>query len=160
MIPEIYIASFIVTCLTVFTSLNLFNLTRTLHGRREKSARAYAEVKHPQGIIFALAALGTLVFFIESVAYAFIVFAGVFQTSEFPLQLCFQHDSYVQAIGIPLETGGYFLFLWSVLERGRYAVSWEMRENQKLVTWGPFRYIRHLPTWLISYCFLAVLHAA
>ncbi|MGD8505817.1 MAG: isoprenylcysteine carboxylmethyltransferase family protein [Candidatus Bathyarchaeota archaeon] len=133
--------------LIIFTSLNLLNLARTLRVRRQESAKAYAEVKRPQGIIFALAAFGTLFFFVESVTYPFIMFSGVFQTGNFPLQLRFQHDSYIQVVGIILETAGYSLFLWSVLERGRYAVSWEMQEDHQLVTSGPYRYIRH-PSYL------------
>jgi protein-S-isoprenylcysteine O-methyltransferase Ste14 len=50
-------------------------------------------------------------------------------------------------IGVALETIGYFLFLWSVFERGRYATSWEMYEDHKLVTSGPYHYVRH-PSYL------------
>jgi protein-S-isoprenylcysteine O-methyltransferase Ste14 len=42
-----------------------------------------------------------------------------------------------------LTAFGYFLFVWSVLARGRYATSWDMSEDHKLVTWGPYRYVRH-----------------
>lgn len=42
---------------------------------------------------------------------------------------------------------GYFIFLWSVFARGRYATTWKMLENHKLVTWGPYRYVRH-PSYL------------
>jgi protein-S-isoprenylcysteine O-methyltransferase Ste14 len=77
-------------------------------------------------------------------AYPLLVFTGLFSSIKFfPLQLHFQYDSYIQAIGIALEIAGYSLFLWSVLERGHYAVSWEMSENHRLVTWGPYRYVRH-----------------
>jgi methanethiol S-methyltransferase len=38
---------------------------------------------------------------------------------------------------------GSVLFMWSVLARGRYSVSWSMPIDQKLVTCGPYRYIRH-----------------
>ncbi len=42
-----------------------------------------------------------------------------------------------------LEAAGYMIFLWSVLERGRYSVAWEMAEDHRLVTSGPYRYVRH-----------------
>ena len=147
MMPEVFTASFIVVWLIIFASLNLYNLARTVRGRRQESTRAYAEVKRPQGIVLALAAFGTLFFFVESVAYPFIVFTGLLQTSDFPLQLRFQYDSFIQFVGILLETAGYSLFLWSILERGRYAVSWEMQDDHQLVTSGPYRYIRH-PSYL------------
>ncbi|UCE44576.1 MAG: isoprenylcysteine carboxylmethyltransferase family protein [Candidatus Bathyarchaeota archaeon] len=132
-----------VTCLIAFLSLNLFNATRTHCDRDRKNAKTYAEVERPQGFIFTLAAFGTLFFFLESIAYPLLAFAG----AEIPLRLSFQHDSYVQGIGILLEISGYSLFMWSVLERGRYATSWEMREDHKLVTSGPHRYMRH-PSYL------------
>jgi len=38
---------------------------------------------------------------------------------------------------------GYSLFSWSVIARERYAASWGMSEEHRLVTWGPYRYVRH-----------------
>ena len=148
MLPELHIAWFVCGCLGVFFALNLFNLLRTMRSRRRKPTEVYAAAKRPQGFLFALAASGTIFFFLVSMAYPFLVFTGLSQSIEyFPLQLRFQYDSWIQVIGIPLETMGYFLFLWSVLERGRYATSWEMQEDHKLVTSGPYRYVRH-PSYL------------
>jgi protein-S-isoprenylcysteine O-methyltransferase Ste14 len=59
------------------------------------------------------------------------------------LQLRFPLDSSVQVLGLALMGGGFFLFIWSVLARGRYSVSWDMPEDHKLVTWGPYRHVRH-----------------
>lgn len=148
MLPEFLIAFFLVTCLTGFFSLNLFNLARTRRRRHDKEVKIYAEVERPKGFIFVLAAFGTLLFFLESIAYPFLAFAGLLSLIQhFPLQLNFQHDSFIQGVGILLELAGYVLFLWSVLERSRYSVSWEMPENHKLVTSGPYRYVRH-PSYL------------
>lgn len=146
MLSEFPIAVFLVICLAVFSSLNLFNLARTRHSRPEKTAKVYAEVKRPGGVFFALAAFGTVFFFLVSMAYPFLVFTGQ-SVQHFSLQPRFHYDSWIQVIGILLETVGYFLFLWSVLERGRYATSWEMHEDHKLVTSGPYRYVRH-PSYL------------
>jgi protein-S-isoprenylcysteine O-methyltransferase Ste14 len=38
---------------------------------------------------------------------------------------------------------GFLLFIWSVVARGRYSLSWAMPRDHALVTWGPYRYIRH-----------------
>jgi protein-S-isoprenylcysteine O-methyltransferase len=42
---------------------------------------------------------------------------------------------------------GFFLFSWSVIVRGRYAISWKMPEDHVLVTWGPYGFVRH-PSYL------------
>lgn len=148
MLPEFLIAFFLMTCLTVFFSINLFNLARTRRSKHEQKVKVYAEVERPKGVIFVLAAFGTLFFFLESIAYPFLAFTGLLPLIQhFPLQLHCQHDSFVQVVGILLELAGYALFLWSVLERGRYSVSWEMPENHKLITSGPYRYVRH-PSYL------------
>jgi protein-S-isoprenylcysteine O-methyltransferase Ste14 len=145
MLSELYIAWFVCGCLGVFFALNLYNLLRTKRSR--KPTDVYAEVRRPHGFLFALAAFGTLFFFLVSMAYPFLVFAGYSKSEYFPLQLGFRYDFWIQVIGITLVTMGYFLFLWSVLERGRYATSWEMQEDHKLVTSGPYRYVRH-PSYL------------
>lgn len=148
MLSELHIALFLVACLASFFSLNLLNFARTVRSRPRRTTKACAEVERPKGLIFTLTAFGTMLFFLESMAYPFLVLTGLSQWGDpFLPQLHFQHGLYVQVVGILLETVGYSLFLWSVLKRGRYAVSWEMRENHKLVTSGPYRYLRH-PSYL------------
>jgi len=133
-------------CLLCFCGANLYNFKR--HGTNKRAKKYKAEVERPRGLIFTLSALGTLVFFLESLFYILVVFAGL-QTvlrNSF-LQLQFPFDSWVQIAGILITAFGYFLFIWSVLARGQYATSWEMPRDQKLVTWGPYRYVRH-PSYL------------
>jgi protein-S-isoprenylcysteine O-methyltransferase Ste14 len=50
-------------------------------------------------------------------------------------------------VGLLVMVVGYVIFIWSVLVRGRYAVSWQMPANHKLVERGPYRYVRH-PSYL------------
>ena len=146
MLPDLPIAVFLALCLLVFCSANLYNLRRYSAGK--KGLRYEAEVKRPKGLIFILSALGTIIFFLESVFYILLVFAGLQPTPHFfLLQLRFPFDSWMQLTGLLVTAFGYFLFIWSVLARGRYATSWEMPENQRLVTWGPYRYVRH-PSYL------------
>lgn len=148
MLSGFHVALFLTFCLVVFFVVNLFNLIRTVKTRHREDAKTHAEVERPKGFPMALAAFGTMFFFLVSATYPFLVFTGLFQLIEhIPLQLRFPCDTWIQAIGILLETAGYFLFLWSVLERGRYATSWEMRKDHKLVTSGPYRYVRH-PSYL------------
>lgn len=49
----------------------------------------------------------------------------------------------VRESGVVFFVAGSTLFIWSVLARGRYSVSWSMPVDQKLITSGPYRYVRH-----------------
>ena len=98
--------------------------------------------------MFALAAVGTMFFWLESFLYPILVFSSLsFVFQSFPLQLGFPYDFWVQIFGIILTVLGYLLFSWSVIARKKYAVSWGMTEQHRLVTWGPYRYVRH-PSYL------------
>jgi len=146
MLTSQVIAIFLTACLTIFASINLHNITKS--NASKQGSKYKAEVEHPSGPIFALAALGTVIFFLESVLYIILVFTGLHTIiSRSLLQLQFPFDSWVQSAGIIMTAFGYTLFIWSVLARGKYATSWEMPENQKLVTWGPYSYVRH-PSYL------------
>jgi len=153
MLPDMSIAAFLALCLTVFFGLNLYNLAR--HSRAKRSVTFKAEVEMPRGPIFVLAAFGTLVFFAEAVLYVPIVLLGFeWILTDSLVQLRFAFDSFVQLAGMFITGFGYSLFVWSVLARGRYATSWEMSENHKLVTGGPYRYVRH-PSYLAYFILFA-----
>lgn len=146
MLPETLVAGFLAACLTIFYGVNVYNLKK-FH-KVKKGLKYQAEVKLPRGPLFVLAALGTFALFIESASYIILVFVGFHKVLiDSWLQLRFPFDSSVQAVGLFLTAFGYSLFIWSVLARGRYATSWEMPENHKLVTWGPYSYVRH-PAYL------------
>lgn len=133
-------------CLAIFFLVNLINLART--SRSRKRTKAYAEVKRPTGVFLGIAALGTVVYFIEAFIYSLLVFTNQINILQNTLlQLHFPYDVYVQFFGLILTVAGCLLFIWSVIARGKYATSWEMLEKHKLVTWGPYRYIRH-PSYL------------
>jgi len=146
MLIETLIAIFLLTCLVCFFSVNLHNIL-IVHKRRG-DARVYAEVERPSGFIASLAAVGTIVYFLEALTYPFLLFTNVISILyDFPFYFQFSFVFYVQILGLVFTFVGYFLFMWSVVVRGRYAVSWMMPENQRLVTWGPYRYVRH-PSYL------------
>jgi protein-S-isoprenylcysteine O-methyltransferase Ste14 len=146
MLIETAIATFLFACLVCFFSFNLYNILK-IHKRRGY-AKVYAEVEHPSGFVVSLAAAGTIVYFLEVLAYLFLVFTGfISMFYVFPFYFQSQFTFYMQIFGLVLTFAGYFLFIWSVAVRGAYATSWEMLENQRLVTWGPYRYVRH-PSYL------------
>jgi len=146
MLNEVLIAAFLSVWLAVFFSVNLHNIMR-FH-RRKKGGRTYAEVERPFSLAIALAAVGTAAYFLLVLLFLILAFFGLSSVlSDFPLGVQFPFMDYVQILGLVLTSLGYFLFIWSVIVRGRYATSWEMPEHQELVTGGPYRYVRH-PSYL------------
>ena len=143
---ETVAAVLLLVWLGCFFSVNLHNI---LKGQKLRSGeKAYAEVERPIGLIIGLAAVGTAVYFLEVFSYLFLVFSGlIFGLYDFLFLFRFPFISYMQILGLVLTSVGYFVFIWSVVVRGRYAVSWAMPEKQRLVTSGPYRYVRH-PSYL------------
>jgi protein-S-isoprenylcysteine O-methyltransferase Ste14 len=141
MSTETVVAFYLLVCSILYFTFNLYNILR-VH-KRGSGLTVYAEVERPLGAIVSLAAVGTLAYFFEIFLYLFLVFAGFISGLDGFLYLRFPFMFQLQIFGLSLTSLGYFLFIWSVVARGRYAVSWKMPENQKLVTWGPYRYGRH-----------------
>jgi len=150
---ETIIACFLLISLGLFFSINLHNIL-VMH-RSDDGVRSRAEINMPSDFVVSVAALGTFAYFFEALSYPFLVLANlpsllsVFAFSP-PTMLAFS----TQVLGLLLTAIGYFLFLWSIIVRGRYATSWAMRNNHKLVTWGPYRYVRH-PSYL-AYFFMFI----
>jgi protein-S-isoprenylcysteine O-methyltransferase Ste14 len=146
MLAEQIIAGVLVCCLTLHLGVNAWNLVKA--PRTKRAHQSSSKSKPPKSPIFALAAIGTMLFWLESFLYPILVFSGLsFVFHSIPLQLGFPYDSWVQAFGVILTVTGYLLFSCSVIARKRYAVSWGMAEHHRLVTWGPYRYVRH-PSYL------------
>jgi len=146
MLTETVVAVFLLFWLGCFFSVNLHNIVK--RQKLRNGEKVYAEVERPIGSTIGLAAVGTLVYFVEVFSYLFLAFSGcIFGLGDFPFVLQFPFMLYMRILGLVLTSVGYFAFIWSVFVRGRYAVSWEMPKNQKLVTWGPYRYVRH-PSYL------------
>jgi len=146
MLTEIVVAVFLLFWLGCFFSVNLHNIVKGQKLR--KGEKVCAEVERPLGSTIGLAAVGTLVYFAEVFSYLFLVFTGlIFGLCDFPFLFQSPFTFSIRILGSILTSVGYFIFIWSVVVRGKYAVSWAMPENQRLVTWGPYRYVRH-PSYL------------
>jgi protein-S-isoprenylcysteine O-methyltransferase Ste14 len=146
MLTESVVAVFLLGWLVCFLLVNLFNIVK---GQKlKRGVKTYAEVERPADFAMSLATFGTITYFLEVLSYLFLVFTdtiSVLHDSPFVFQ--FPFASYMQIIGLILTSTGYVIFIWSVISRGKYSVSWEMPENQKLVTWGPYHHVRH-PSYL------------
>ena len=146
MLAEQIIAGVLVCCLTLHLGVNAKNFVKARRTKRIK--KSSSKSKSPKSPMFALAAVSTMLFWLESFLYPILVFSGFsFVFHSLPLQLRFPHDSWVQVFGIILAVIGYLLFSWSVIAREKYAVSWSMVEHHRLVTGGPYCYVRH-PSYL------------
>ena len=146
MFMETVTVCFLLTCLIVFFSMNLYNVLVVHEYSDKKPPRA--EVDRPSGLIFNTAALGTVVYFFEVFSYSLLVLtSSVSVLSVVAFTVSDGLAFYAQIFGMLLTAFGHFLFLWSVAARRKYASSWAMRENHRLVTWGPYRLVRH-PSYL------------
>jgi len=140
LISHIVVSAFLSVCMAIYFVINIHNI---IGGTRERRVgKAYAEVEHPHGLLFSMAAFSTLLFFVLSLFY---VVLSLCNMMDGPISASMQlpNGEFIQGMGIILMASGYTLFVSSVIVRGRYSVSWEMPEDHKLIVTGPYRYIRH-----------------
>jgi len=150
MLIDVPAAIFLLICLVSFASANLHNIL-AVHSRigsaRAKaeikrlwphlyphpptlSAKAYAKVESPSGFLIGTAAAGTITYFLLALLCPFLVFTGyTAMLFTLPVQSEPSMMFYLQIVGLVLTGTGYFLFNWSVVARGEYAVSWTMTET-------------------------------
>jgi len=144
MLKDSVVSSVLALYLIAFFSVNLGNV---LSGRKQREGkRAYAEMERPRGLWMILSALGTLFFFAEALLFVGAVSTGLGNLID-AHRLKWVGGAAIQVFGLVLIGLGILVFLWSVVTRGQYSVSWEMPEDHALVTRGPYRYVRH-PSYL------------
>lgn len=146
MLAEMGVALTLVVLVVCFFSVNLHNILKARGGGRH--VREGPEGRRPSGLFVGLAMMGTLAYFVAVFAYLFLAFSGaIFELYRFPYHFHAPPAVYMQVPGLVLTAGGYGMFIWSVVARGKYAVSWQMPADQRLVTWGPYAFVRH-PSYL------------
>jgi protein-S-isoprenylcysteine O-methyltransferase Ste14 len=143
-----FTAIVVTLCVLLFVVVNLDNLLRYHAGFSATMATSETpEIIKPMAAPLMLAGLGTGVFFLESCLYVILGFwRGLLQLSALNL-LGTEAGGPAALAGLFAMVLGYAIFLWSVVVRGRYATSWQMPADHKLVEWGPYRYVRH-PSYL------------
>lgn len=145
MFSDTIAALILLICVGAFAATNLHNIL-IVH-RRRRDDESYAEVERPSGVAVGTAALATFVLSLETILYIFLALSDIADLNSIPLGFGFEILPYIQLSGLALAVMGYLMSIWSVIARGVYAASWEMKCDHKLVTWGPYRYVRH-PSYL------------
>ncbi|MCW4013371.1 MAG: isoprenylcysteine carboxylmethyltransferase family protein [Candidatus Bathyarchaeota archaeon] len=121
----------LVTGLAVFWGVSLRNVLK----HRGIGVRNQSET--PLSLGFILALIGSLSLFAESLALI-----ALERTDNIYIMI-----GVPQIIGLSLFFIGCLLHAWSVVVRERYATSWSMREDHKLITEPPYSLVRH-PSYL------------
>ena len=136
-----FAAAVVACCVAIFFAVNISNVVWGIRRRRGIGSRA--ELSPPsdrEGLM--LAGISTFLFFIFSGLFVTLALFGLRNLSPIGLLQIPQPET-VRWSGIIFFAAGSALFVWSVLARGRYSVSWSMPVNHRLVTWGPYKYVRH-----------------
>lgn len=143
MLNRRFVSVYLALWLIAFFAVNIRNVVQ---GRLVRAGKATnAEVGRPWGLSMLFASFGTGMFFFEELLFILASFLGFpfFNDSS----ILGNASNIVQTMGLILVGSGFFLFLWSVIERGQNSVSWEMTEDHCLVTTGPYGLVRH-PSYL------------
>jgi protein-S-isoprenylcysteine O-methyltransferase Ste14 len=145
MLSDTVVGSVLLICIGAFAATNLHNILVT--HQRQTLEESRAEVQRPSGVAVGTAALATFLLAMETAVFILLALTGLADPSSVPLSFKFGLWPSVQWIGSALAVTGYSISVWSVVARGVYATSWEMKPSHRLVTWGPYRYVRH-PSYL------------
>jgi protein-S-isoprenylcysteine O-methyltransferase Ste14 len=130
-------------CLLIFVAINMDNVLR-YHGTRSATS-AKREIERRIRTPLLLAGVGTITFFLESFVYLVLGYSE--NVALMFASLDVTRIELLEPFGLLVMVLGYAIFDWSVIVRGRYATSWQMPVDQKLVDWGPYHYVRH-PSYL------------
>ena len=121
----------ILTGLIIFWGISLQNVLK------HKDALGGDRSQSPMSTGFILAASGTLFLFAETLAFIALDLMGNLLISLGAIQI----------FGLIFFFSGCVLHSWSVIVRGKNAVSWAMPEDQRLITDPPYSFVRH-PSYL------------
>jgi protein-S-isoprenylcysteine O-methyltransferase Ste14 len=101
--------------------------------RSKKTLHEGAEPTKNEPVVI-LSAVLVIVFYLEMVFYVILFSLGLQSgLTESYVQLRFPFDSSVQVIGVAMMVFGYAVVFWGI----------HVMEYDRLVTWGPYRYVRH-----------------
>ena len=132
MLPEDLVAAFLGLSLVLVLVRAVYE-SRKFHRRKKETARVEAESVSNEPLI-VLSAIFVVIFYLEMASYVILVVIGLQHVLVGScVQLQFPFDSSVQAFGIAMIVFGYIMVLLSL----------RALDYDRLVTWGPYRYVRH-----------------
>jgi protein-S-isoprenylcysteine O-methyltransferase Ste14 len=135
-LQSIVVAAFLAFSIVLFVGRSVYESKKS--GRNKKDITPEKAESATNEPLLVFGALFALVFYAEMILYVILVLMSLqaVLTSSL-LQLAFPYDTLIQTLGIAIMVFGYFLIFW-----GYYTL-----EYDKLVTWGPYRHVRH-PVYL------------
>ena len=142
----------VAACLVLFIVVSVDNLVRYNAGRSAASSKPEIEKRIATPLL--LAGIGTVAFFVESFLYVILGYWEDLRALVGFVDIGTMRTGLIDHLGSSVMVLGYAIFIWSVLVRGRYATSWQMPEDHRLVNWGPYRYVRH-PSYLAYFLMFA-----
>lgn len=134
-----FLAIILLSSLAVFWGVSLVNVIQ--HKGTETGREAD---ENPLSPAFTLALIGTVLMFAEAFVFSYLHIARISRTLVGQL---FTPTRAVSYFGVGLFLLGTFLHSWSVRARGKYATSWEMSTDHKVITVAPYSIVRH-PSYL------------
>jgi protein-S-isoprenylcysteine O-methyltransferase Ste14 len=135
----------LISSLIVLASLAVFwgvSLQNVLGNRGTKLGRDEGE--NPLSPSFTIALIGTIFLFAESLVFAYL---EIFGTISGVIGSFFTPPPALKIFGTIFYALGALLHAWSVIVRGRHAVSWAMSPEHRLITAPPYSLVRH-PSYL------------
>lgn len=134
-----FLAAIILSSLTIFWGVSLLNVLE------HKGTEARSDSgDNPLSPAFGLALIGTILMFAEALVFSYL---DLFGTNAPTIGQLFTPTLLVSYFGTAVFAGGALLHAWSVQVRGRYATSWVMSNEHKLITAPPYSIVRH-PSYL------------
>jgi protein-S-isoprenylcysteine O-methyltransferase Ste14 len=130
-LPNDIVAAFLTLSLTLVLVRPIYEFRKSHLGKRAASEEVEPSANDP---LVVLGAVSVVVFYFELASYAILVLVGLQQVliGSFA-QLRFPFDSLIQTLGMSLIVFGYLMVFL-----GLRAI-----EHDRLVTSGPYRYVRH-----------------
>lgn len=134
-----FLAVLVVSSLAVFWGVSLLNVLK------HKGPEAGGETsENPLSPAFSVALIGTVLMFAEALVFSYLVSFG---TNTSNIGQLFNPSPLISFTGAALFAAGALLHAWSVRVRGRYATSWAMSKDHKVITAPPYSIVRH-PSYL------------